>query len=148
MVRNPTLPKELHAEAIIPLRQGMALGIQEGMRRGAEADHRATRLRIVQNHLELILGQCAEACELHHQVCSFERFEPRNVGQMIRRNEAMLVLRIENRRAASVLALQKLGEQRHGFFRTIFLIASDEDHVGAGIGLLRREGAEQECAEG
>ena len=156
VVRDPGLAENLPAEAAGVVRRSLLPGVLqelrvgpldlERVRRGAEADHRAAAIEVVDDVLHLGVGKILEAQEDDQEVGGLERLEPGDV-RAARLDEAGLrVGREEHAALEAVVLRQDPRQRRQRFLGAVLVVAGEEDDVLAArpgpCRLGRRPGAD------
>ena len=126
-------------EAALPLRVapgvvgvgtlGVAL-VGEGVGGRADADHRAARLDVVDDVLHVLVGELPEPQEEDQHVRRVDGGQPRDVGLVVRVDDAGLwVLGEEHRAAETVTLRQDLRQHRQCLLGAVLLVTGNEDEV-------------------
>jgi len=125
VVPDPPLAEDIAPEAVVQILEVVSLGIEESVGGGAQAGQGLAGLHVVQDELELILGQLPPAEEENGKIGCAQGLESFDVVVGLRRGP-----RIGDRGAEAVPCFEDPGDHRHRELRAIFIVSRHEHHVG------------------
>ena len=133
VVGDPLLAEDFEGPFFVEVGFGGIVFVAEGVGRGAESDDGLAGFGVVEDRLELGIGEVAETGEDDHEVGGFEGFGAGEVVGGVGVDVAIFVEAVEDGDAAVEFAEEDAGEHRHGLFGAVFLVAGDKDDVGFGV---------------
>src|SRR5665213_1259283 len=110
----------------VPMFERIALGIIESVRIRAKTEQRLSRIEVSLNHVDLFLWQLPPAKEKNGEIGGLQCFEAGNVLLIRFIVVAIRLGGVEDGCSESELLFQRLREQRHRAFGTIFMVAGDK----------------------